>query len=116
MRNWTLKQAYLYLVSFVSLMILIAGLINTIMAVADLFTPKPYFSPGPAEVYLRYSKLEGGAQIPKEIIEEQLAFEKARERENQLASVYQNVKRGLAYLVVALPVWLYHWKHVRLEG
>ena len=52
----------------------------------------------------------------KKITDEQIAFEKARARENQLISVYRNLRRGLAYLVVALPVWLYHWKYVRLEG
>lgn len=115
MKNWTLRQVYLYLVTFVSLMILIAGLISTIMAVSDFFIPRPYYSPGPADIYTRFKSMEGRQDIPREIIEEQIEFEKEQARNNMLYSIYQNLKRGVAFVLVALPIWLYHWRRIQFE-
>jgi len=111
-----LRQIYLYLVSFVALMILVAGLIQTVMAVADFFIPQTYYVPGPAEIYNRYRVPDGERQMPEEIIEQEIEFEKEQARTSSLASRYSSLRRAAAYVVVALPVWLYHWRKIQQEG
>ncbi len=116
MRNLSLRQIYLYLVSFVALMILVAGLIQFVMAVADFFIPQTYYEPGPAEIYSRYKIPDRETEIPKEIIEQQIQFEKEQARRNFLASRYSNLRRALAYVLVGLPVWMYHWMKIQKEA
>ncbi|MGB9867832.1 MAG: hypothetical protein ACPLPR_08035 [Bacillota bacterium] len=115
-KDWTLKQAYLHLVAFVSLMIVIIGLISTVIALLDFVFPPEYYSPGPADVYMRYLRQDGSQELPKEIVQEQIEFEKAQARRNQLVSIYRGLKRGIAYVLVGLPVWLYHWRRIRVEA
>lgn len=116
MRNLTLRQIYLYLVSFVALMLLVTGLIRSVMAVADFFMPNGYYIPGPAEVYARFRGPDGKDTVPKEVIEQQTEFEQERAKAQRNAGAYNELKRGLAYVVVALPVWLYHWRKVQFDS
>lgn len=115
MKNLSLRQVYLYLVSFVALMILVAGLIQTVMAIADFFIPQAYYEPGPADIYSRYRMADSGTEIPEEIIQQQIQFEKEQARKNFLASRYSSLRSALAYVLVGLPVWLYHWRKIQKE-
>lgn len=117
MRNWTLRQVYMYLVSFVALMIVVTGLIRTVMAVGDRFMPNAYYVPGPAEICSRYQGPEGKpTTVPKEVIDQQVAFETERAKAMQWSSTYNEMRRGLSYVLVALPVWLYHWRRIQAEN
>ncbi|MBE3518751.1 MAG: hypothetical protein IMW97_00405 [Firmicutes bacterium] len=116
MKNLSLRQIYLYLVSFVALMILVAGLIQTVMAIADFFIPQAYYEPGPADIYSRYKAMGSATEIPEEVIRQQIQFEKEQAAKNILASRYSNLRRALAYVLVGLPVWLYHWKKIQYEA
>jgi hypothetical protein len=116
-RNWTLRQTYLYLVSFVALMLVVTGLIRTVMAVGDRILPSTYYIPGPAEIYARYQQPDGKpATVPKEVIDQQVAFEIERAKQMQWSGSYNEMRRGLSYVLVALPVWLYHWRKVQKEN
>lgn len=116
MRNWSLRQIYLYLVSFTGLVLLIIGMIRSVMAFGEFLMPNAYYIPGPAEVYSRYKTPEGKEIVPKEVVEEQIKFEADRAKEQSRSFAYNELRRGLAYVVVALPVWLYHWRKIQAEA
>ena len=116
MRNLTIRQIYLYLVSFVALMLMVTGLIQSVMAVADFVLPSTYYVPGPADIYNRYRGPDGKETVPKEVIDQQVQFETAQAKTQARMGAYQELKRGLAYIAVALPVWLYHWRKVQSEN
>ncbi|HHW17902.1 MAG TPA: hypothetical protein GXX30_03240 [Firmicutes bacterium] len=117
MKNWSLRQIYLYLVSFVSLMILLAGLISLVRGAADLAFPREYYEPGPADVYLRYREMQGQNKepIPEEVIKQQLEHEKLQARRNAVSASLSGLKQGLSYVLVGLPTWLYHWRKIQSE-
>lgn len=117
MRNWTLRQVYLYLVSFVALMLVVTGLIQTVMALGDRLMPNTYYVPGPAEIYSRYQTPDGKpTTVPKEVIDQQVEFEVQRAKEMQWSGTYNQMRRGLSYVLVALPVFLYHWRKAQSEN
>lgn len=112
MKNWNLRQIYLYLVSFVSLMILIVGLINTVQAFLDFFAPETYYGPSPSDVYFRY---KSQTEIPQDVIEKQIQWEKEQAKLNSYSTRYHALKRGVSNIAVALPIWLYHWRKIQTE-
>ena len=116
MKNLTLRQIYLYLVSFVALMLTVTGLIQTLMAAADFILPTVYYVPGPADIYNRFRTPEGKETVPKEVIDQQIQFEISQAKAQSRMGAYQQLKRGVAYIAVALPVWLYHWRKVQSEN
>ncbi len=117
MRNWTLRQIYLYLVSFVALMLVVTGLIRSVMALGDFLMPNTYYVPGPAEIYARYQGPAGKtSDVPADVIEQQIKFETDRAMAQQRSGSYNELRRGISYVLVALPVWLYHWRKVQLEN
>ena len=116
MRNWNLRHFYLYLVSFVSLMLVVTGLIRGAMAAADYFFPANYYTPGPVDIYSRYKTPDGKETMPKEVIDQQIAFETAQAKANVKSGAFNELKRAIAYVAVALPVWIYHWRRVQIEA
>lgn len=115
MRNWNLRHVYLYLVSFVSLMLVITGMIRGVMACTDFFFPQNYYTPSPADVYSRYKTPDGKDTLPKEVIDQQIAYEAEQSKNSMRTSAIMELKRASAYVIVALPVWLYHWRRIQIE-
>lgn len=108
---------YLYLVSLVALIIMIVaaiGLINMGLKTAlnvddysygpytycDNVKPAPDMSPTPA---------------PRECTAEEKAEQEARERKNQMDNRKREIAQSVAMLIVAAPVFFYHWKMARKE-
>lgn len=115
MRNWNLRHVYLYLVCFVSLMLVITGTIRGVMACADYFFPQNYYTPSPIDIYNRYNTPDGKQTVLKEVIDQQVAYETAQTKTNVRMGAFGELKRGLAYVVVTLPVWIYHWRRIQIE-
>ncbi len=74
------------------------------------------YEPGPAQIYERYKSMTGDTELPEEIIQQQVEFERQQARRNNTVSVYANLRGALAYVLVGLPVWLYHWKKIQREA
>lgn len=113
--RWNIRQVYLYLVSFATLMMLIVGSVQLIMGVIDLIYPDPtkgmgYFY----DTKMRLSDLQ--KQYPN-ITQEELDKQLQDEKLNQEASWrYQQIRRfinSLALVVVSLPFYLYHWRKIQ---
>ena len=101
-----LRNVYLYLVSFVALMMIIGGLIFTVQNITDVLYPtNNYYEPYP---------------LGKEGVmttEEKKVYEENQKRneENRRAESKKSVAKSIAVVVVALPTFAYHWRKIEKE-
>src|SRR6185369_9607637 len=109
----SLKKAYLYLVSVISLVIAVVGAIMLInLALKSwVFTKadQNYYSmpcPAPASVD---TKSVGCDQAS-------LDLQAKQARDNQTSQRQNTAAQAIAMIVVATPVWVYHWKMARKEA
>lgn len=101
-----LRNIYLYLVSFVALMMIIAGTIFTVQSITDvLFPTNNYFQP---EMMDKTGNIT--SEDKKTSQENQI-----RQVENQKIESKKNVAKSVAVVVVALPVFMYHWRKIEKE-
>ncbi|MFW2488963.1 hypothetical protein [Clostridium chromiireducens] len=101
-----LRNLYLYLVCFVSLMMVLAGIIFTVQNITDLMFPTNYYYEG-----ISPDKSGSLSEYDKKIYEEnQIRYEQNRSIESK-----KNVAKSVAVVVVALPTFLYHWRKVEKE-
>ncbi|NLN06270.1 MAG: hypothetical protein GX167_01445 [Firmicutes bacterium] len=112
--KWTLDQLYFYLVCFVMLVTVIVGIINLVQAGIDLFLPVPE-----PDYYARkeiISELYARSTLPAEIIEQELEaqqeFRQVQARKQNLATALSRLLRGAVQLLIAVPVYLYHWRRI----
>ena len=100
-----LRNVYLYLVSFVSLMMILMGVIFTVQNITDVVFPTNYYEMPPIEK-------TGGLSV-----EEQKVYSENQKRyeENRGMESKKNVAKSIAVVVVALPTFAYHWRKVEKE-
>lgn len=101
-----LRNIYLYLVSFVTLMMILGGLIFTVQNATDVLFPTNYYY----ETY-PVDKTGNLSDEEKKIIEEN----QKRSEENRRTESKKSVAKSVAVVVVALPVFIYHWKKIEKE-
>lgn len=103
-----LRNIYLYLVSFVTLMMILGGLIFTVQNVMDVIFPTNYY-------YEPYP-VEKGGSLPFSA-EEKKTYEENQKRneENRRTEGKKSVAKSVAVVAVALPTFLYHWKKIEME-
>lgn len=101
-----LRNVYLYLVSFVALMMIIVGLIFTVQNITDVLYPTSYY-------YESLPLDKNGNLTPedKKIYEEN----QKRSQENQKKESKKSVAKSIAVVVVALPTFMYHWSKIEKE-
>lgn len=101
-----LRSIYLYLVSFVSLMMILMGVIFTVQNITDVMFPTNYY-------YEMYPAEKTG-DLSKE---EQQKYEENQKRyyENTIIESKKNVAKSVAVVIVALPTFVYHWRKVEKE-
>lgn len=100
-----IRNLYLYLVSFVSLMMILMGVIFTVQNITDVVFPTNYYEMSPVEKTGNLS------------IEEQKIYAENQKRyeENRNIESKKNVAKSIAVVVVALPTFVYHWRKVEKE-
>ncbi len=101
-----LRNVYLYFVSFVSLMLILIGLIFTIQNLADLLFPTNY--------YYDTLPIDKNRQMTEE---EKKAYEESQRKseQNQRTERSKNVAKSTAVVIVALPSFIYHWRKIEKE-
>ena len=110
----SLKKAYLYLVSVISLVIAVVGAIMILnLALKTWVFPKAdrdmyysgCYSPKPVSV----------TGEPARCTAEEEAAQKKQADESRSAQKQRDAAQALAMILVATPVWYYHWKMARKE-
>lgn len=100
-----LRNVYLYLVCFVSLMMILMGVIFTVQNITDVMFPTNYYEILPPEKTVGLS------------VEEQKNYEENQKRyeENRNIESKKSVAKSIAVVIVALPTFAYHWRKVEKE-
>ena len=104
--RWSLRNIYLYLVCFVTLIMVIVAVVGVVRNVAELIYPDP----GGYSERIPFPP-EDEDEIDPEILEEERELARDSERRWTILSLVGNV----AMLFVAGPVYLYHWRKIETE-
>lgn len=107
-----IKNVYVYLVLFATLMMTIGGSVAIFMAAADIISPTAYYQS--FEDYKRYGGMEKptieGQQAEKLSDEELLANYNAMvtsEKDRQVQRAQNSIIKSLGWIVIPLPVFIY---------
>jgi hypothetical protein len=115
-----IKKAYLYLVSLISLVILIiAGIMLINMALKTWVFPKAdnnYYSAPIMVNCAGYPNDQERLKDPACADPDFAAKEEARVKEDRSAQKQRDAAQALAMIIVATPVFYYHWKLARKES
>ena len=108
----SLKKAYLYLVSIISLVIMVTGGIMLINLALKTWIFKE------ADRYASYPCLAqpvepGGKAVNCD--QQALDAQKKADEQNRTSQRQQQAAQAIAMIVVATPVWFYHWRAARKE-
>ncbi len=113
--GWQMRNIYLYLVCFVTLMMIVFGLAAFLNNAARLAFPLDY------RYYITLMDLEAefvnaGKEVPsleelRSLQQERMDAVEARER----AYLLRDLISSLTVWLVALPFYLFHWKKVKRE-
>lgn len=112
--SWDIRRIYLYLVSFATLMMMIVGTVQFLQGVVNIAYPNPEPGPGYADVKMRYSDAaKNNPQITEAEINKQIAEEQAQAAKSQRYYEIRSMIGSLMMFLVALPVYLYHWRKIQ---
>ena len=118
--KWSIHQIYFYLVCFVTLIMLIVGITNIVRAGIELVIPIPeteyeYARPAP---YNPRGNEGQESTLSKEVIEQEEAIRAAygqkQKEEYSLHNPLRQIFNGFALIIVAVPVYIFHWRKIPL--
>jgi hypothetical protein len=97
-----IRNIYLYLVAFVTLLMMIFGIIFTIQNTIDFMYPesRPYYN------------------IDSKMTAEDKLIAEANQKEQIAADLLMNKKnivKSIIVVVITLPVFIYHWRKIEKE-
>ncbi len=109
----SIRLLYLYLFSFVGLLIVIIGSTQLVdLTIKSTLFPDVdvYYYSSPQKVTNGQDCLEGICEevVSEEMLKQQAETEARKSRQRQLSS-------SISMIVIGLPVYLYHWKLIKKE-
>jgi hypothetical protein len=110
-----LKNGYIYVVLFTTLMMSIGGSVGVFMSVADYISPPNYYQT--FEDYKNMKQLESKEMKKPTLTEEELkesyedtvALEKQKAKENALNQII----KSLGWIIIPLPIFVFFQRQVR---
>lgn len=115
--KWDLEHVYFYLVSFIALILIIIGAVNLTQTAIAYITPVyedygPYSQPVPTQELIQWEEKFG----PELIAKEKERYDTIA-KENYRRSLIRDLVGGVSFIIIALPVYLYHWRKIpKLEA
>jgi hypothetical protein len=114
---WDVRRTYYYLVCFATLLMMIIGSVQLVQNTLDLIFPEEHYRMTPMDVYDRYQRPGGNAATETPYTQEELEqmIEEEAERNERQARrrALRNLLGNIALIVIAAPVYVYHWRKVR---
>ena len=113
--RWNIREIYLYLVCFATLMMLIIGAVQLVMSLVDFLYPEPppYL---PGEKLRYYEMAQKNPGLTPEEIDRQVEMERQRSELSLQRARARRVINSAALILVSLPVYIYHWRRIRHGG
>ncbi|MDA8229096.1 MAG: hypothetical protein M0T74_15610 [Desulfitobacterium hafniense] len=101
-----IKNVYVYLVLFATLMMIIGGSISVFMAVADIVSPTPYYQS--YEEYRTMGSKEGvSTQLSEKQLQEKYAAMVLSEKERQISRTKNTLVKSFGWIIIPLPIFFY---------
>lgn len=107
-----IKNVYLYLVLFATLMMTIGGSVSIFMAAADIVSPTAYYQS--FDEYKRYGGLEkpipegqGEVKLSEEELQVRYNAMVATEKERQVERAKNTLIKSFGWIIIPLPIFLY---------
>jgi len=110
--GWDIRRVYFYLVSFTTLIMIIVGTSMFIRSLVDVVMPPPLYKPTIVDYKMRVSDLQKGSQLTKAEAEKMVQEEYTRQEIEQKRGRIRSLLNSISLLVVATPIYLYHWRWV----
>ncbi len=114
---WDVRQTYYYLVCFATLLMLIIGSVQLVRNTLDLVIPEESYRMTPVDVQNRFQRPMGESadEVPytREELEEMAEEEAARNERQARRRALRNLLGNIALILIAAPVYVYHWRKVR---
>lgn len=108
--RWNIRQVYLYLVCFATLMMLIVGSVQLIMGLVDFVYPEPAYYP---DAKFRYAEIQKNPDLTREEIDRQVEEERQRAELAMERARVRRIINSIALIAVSLPVYFYHWRKIQ---
>jgi hypothetical protein len=108
--TWSLRNIYLYLVCLITLVMVIFSTVNVVRSAVELIYPEPQLAVVPA-----IPPTEERPTVPDpdaQRAEQQAAFQRGWAVRNAVL----NLVRNAAMLLLAGPLYLYHWHKIERES
>lgn len=106
--KWGIRDVYLYAVCLITLVMVVMGMVNALQTGFEFaFQPPDIYKTIPWEE--KISAIEKDPQKAREMIQ----LEQARFEREQKYNLYRRLFESMALIVVALPVYLYHWRQIQ---
>lgn len=116
---WDVHRTYYYLVCFATLIMMIVGGVQLVRSALDLAYPEEYYRMSLIDVYERYQRpgVESAADVPftREELVEMAEEEAARTERQARRRALRGLIGNIALLLIAAPVYVYHWRKVRTD-
>jgi hypothetical protein len=100
--RFTLRNVYLYLVCFVTLLITIFAAVNLVRGAVELAYPNPYFYAPPPD--------RGDVSPDEQELQEQ---REQRARDSQRRQAILGLITPGTLLLIAVPTYAYHWRQIQ---
>jgi hypothetical protein len=100
--RWTLRNIYLYLVCLITLIMLIVAVVSGVRAVVQIVYPQPVIT---GATPAGETPAKGGPTASD------IEFQRENDRRNAILDVVGSV----AMVLVAGPVYLYHWRRIERD-
>lgn len=102
--RWSLRNIYLYLVCLITLIMVIVAVVGAVRATVELVYPDPGYYDVPIEK-------GGNSGMTQEQIDKQREIQLDQSRRQAVL----NLVGSLAMVIVAGPLYVYHWRKIEIE-
>ncbi|MCK4261174.1 MAG: hypothetical protein KAX49_19525 [Halanaerobiales bacterium] len=113
--SFKIREFYYYAVCFVTLIMCIFAITGLVNTIADMFFPYPPYTPSKIELLKNPKVLESDISDNQKIqqwVEEEQQMIKERETQQKRHQIARDFSRSISFLLVAFPIYLYHWRRV----
>jgi hypothetical protein len=110
--KWNIRLIYLYLFSFVGLIVFVIGCVRLV----DLGLKVVVFNN--ADIYVSYPATYMGPEDKrtKEQVQTEVAVQQKVQLEESKRNRQREISSSLAMILVGAPLYLYHWSSIQKEG
>lgn len=110
-----IKNVYIYLVLFATLMMTIGGSVGVFMAVADIVAPPPFYHRFEDYRHIAVDR-EGAKDVSEAELRQSYEAAAATHREQQVQRATNALIKSFGWIVIPLPVFIYFQRRLAANG